>query len=59
MRVIDLLIHHPDGSYEPKRPITITTPNGSKVTLNPGTKFRRGIKIGGIDITEVLDMEVD
>ena len=58
MKVRDLLIHHPDGSYEPKQPIAITTPSG-KVTLNPGVRFQPGVKFMGVDIREVLDMEVD
>ncbi len=58
MRLRLLLIQHPDGSYEPKRQITINTPS-VKVTLNPGTRFRRGVKISGVDITEMLDIEVD
>lgn len=58
MKVRDLLIEHSDGSYEPKKPITITGPQG-KVMLNPETRFRPGVKFMGIDITEILDMEVD
>lgn len=58
MKVRDLLIHHPDGSYEPKQPITITR-QGGKATLNPGVRFQPGVKFMGVDITEVLDMEVD
>ena len=58
MRVRDLLIHYPDGSYEPKQPIAITTQSG-KVTLNPGVRFQPGVKFMGVDIREVLDMEVD
>ena len=33
-------------------------PNG-KVTLSPGVRFRSGVKFMGIDITEVLDEEID
>jgi len=58
MKVRDLLIHHPDGSYEPKRTIKITTPSG-EVTLSPGVRSRPGVKIMGFDITELLDMDVD
>ncbi|MCJ7613599.1 hypothetical protein MUO71_02375 [Candidatus Bathyarchaeota archaeon] len=58
MRVRDLLIHHPDGSYEPRQPITVTSQSG-KVSLSPGVRFQPGVKFMGVDITEVLDMEVD
>ncbi len=58
MKVRELCINHPDGSYEPKRQIIITTISG-KVTLNPGVRFRPGVKIMGMDIAELLDMEVN
>ena len=58
MKVRDLLIHHPDGRYEPKQTIKITTPGG-EITMNPGTKFQPGVKFMGVDITEMLDMDVD
>jgi len=58
MKVRDLLIEHTDGSYEPKQQVTITGPNG-KVTLSPSVRFRPGVKFMGIDITEVLDEEID
>lgn len=54
MKVRDKLIHHPDGSYEPKQTIKITTPSG-EVTLNPGVRFQPGVEFMGIDITKVLD----
>ena len=58
MKMRDMLIAHPDGSYEPKRSITIAKANG-RVTLNPGVRFRAGVKFMGIDITEILDQEID
>lgn len=57
MTVRDLIIHHLDGTYEPRQPIAITS-QGRKVTLSPGVRFRPGVRFNGVDITEVLDMEV-
>ncbi len=57
MKVRDLLTEHSDGSYEPKQNITISGPNG-KVSLNPGVRFRAGVKFMGIDIAEILDQEI-
>jgi len=58
MKVRELVIHHPDGSYEPKRTIIISSPNG-KITLHPGARLYPGGDFMGITNTELLDMEVD
>ena len=55
----DLLIQHPDGSWEPIQIITINLPSGEKITLHPGVKMQPGFKAMGTDIIEFLDMEVD
>ena len=57
MRIRDLLIEHSDGSYEPKKSITLSNPNG-RITLNPGMRFRPGVRFMGIDITEILDKDI-
>ncbi len=59
MIVRDLMIQHPDESWEPKQIITINLPSGEKITLRPGVKMKPGFMAMGVDITELLDMEVD
>ena len=59
MIVRDLMIQHPDESWEPKQIININLPSGDKITLRPGVKMKPGFMAMGVDITELLDMEVD
>ncbi len=57
MKVRDLFVQHPDGSYEPTQQITIQGPNG-KVALGPGVRLRAGVRFMGIDILEILDQDI-
>ena len=57
MKVRELCIAHPDGSYEPKQQITIKTPTAT-ITLNPGTKIQPNAEFSGIPFAQILDMEV-
>ena len=58
MKVRDIFIQHPDGSYEPTQQLTIQGPNGQKIALNPGVRFRPGVSFMGIDILEILDKDI-
>ena len=42
MIVRDLMIQHPDESWEPKEIIIINLPSGEKITLRPGVKMKPG-----------------
>lgn len=57
MKLRDKMVQHPNGSWEPREPITIKSPSG-EVRLSPGVRFKEGIVILGVDIKELLDMEI-
>ena len=57
MKAKDFFIQHPDGSYEPTRSLTINGPSG-RVTLGPGIRLKPGVRFMGIDITEILYMDI-
>ncbi len=58
MKLKDIIIQNPDGSYEVSKRIIIKSSMG-EITINPGIKMRPGgIKLSGLDITELLDKEI-
>ena len=57
MKLREIIIQNPDGSYEVSKKITIKSDKG-EISLNPGVKMRPGVKFMGVDITELLDQEV-
>jgi len=59
MLVRDLMNQHPDGAWEAKQIITINQPSGEKITLRPGIKMNPGFMAMGVDIIELLDIELD
>ena len=58
MKVRDIVKKLDDESYELQASVTITGPNG-QVSLSPGTKLRPGVKILGMDIEEILELDID
>jgi hypothetical protein len=54
MRIRDYFIQHPDGSWEPRQPVTIAI-GGSSISLAPGVRFRRGVLFMGIDIAKLCE----
>jgi len=59
MLVRDLMTQHPDGAWEAKQIITINHLAGEKITLRPGIKMNPGFMAMGIDIIDLLDIELD
>ena len=59
MLVRDLMTQHPDGAWEAKQIISINHPTGEKITLRPGIKMNPGFMAMGIDIINLLDIELD
>lgn len=57
MIVRDLMTEYPDGSWEAKQIIIINRPSG-KITLRPGIKMQPGFMAMGVDIIELLDMDI-
>jgi len=57
MKVNDLMIFHDDGSIEPSQKITIQEPSGT-VSFGPGVRFRKGVSFMGVDVFELLEMDV-
>ncbi|MFA5931848.1 MAG: hypothetical protein WC793_00505 [Candidatus Paceibacterota bacterium] len=46
----DIFITYPDGSIEPRQPISV-----SGVLFGPGVRFNRGVSFAGIDFTLFTD----
>ena len=59
MLVRDLMTQHPDGAWEAKQIITINHPTGETLTLRPGIKMNPGFMAMGVDIIDLLDIELD
>jgi len=59
MLVRDLMTQDADGGWEAKQIITINHPTGEKITLRPGIKMNPGFMAMGVDIIELLDIELD
>ena len=59
MLVRDLMTQDADGAWEAKQIITINHPTGEKITLRPGIKMNPGFMAMGIDIIDLLDIELD
>ncbi len=57
MRLRDYFLRHPDGSREPRQPVTITGANGSQITVNPGVRFSRGVLFNGYDIATLCEQD--
>ena len=58
MKIRNLFVHHPDGSWEPRQSVRIQTDQGS-IEMNPGTRFRRGILFMGLDVAKLCDEDAD
>ncbi len=54
MKIRDLFVHHPDGSWEPKAPTTINL-SKARMDVNPGTVFRPGALFGGVDVAQLCE----
>lgn len=59
MLVRDLMSQHPDGAWEAKQIISINHPTGAEITLRPGIKMNPGFMAMGVDIIDLLDIELD
>lgn len=57
MRLREYFLRHPDGSWEPRLPVTITGANGSQIVVNPGVRFTRGVLFNGYDIATLCDQD--
>lgn len=57
VKLRDKMIQHPDGMWEPKEPIRIST-DKVKVALNPGSKMSENAQIAGVPLSQLLDMEL-
>ena len=58
MKIRDLFVHHPDGSWEPKAPTTINMSRGV-MDVNPGTVFRPGTLFGGVDVALLCEEDAE
>ncbi|WP_028322688.1 hypothetical protein [Desulfatiglans anilini] len=46
---------NPDGSWTAVKNSDIVTKSGSFIRIAPGMSFRKGVRIWGLDVVEVLD----
>jgi hypothetical protein len=53
-KIRDYFVQHPDGSWEPRQPVTIQGPTG-QISLNPGVRFRRGVLFMGVDVAKLCE----
>ena len=52
MKMRDLFVHHPDGSWEPMTSTTIKM-STAVMDVHPGTVFRPGTLFGGVDVAQL------
>jgi len=58
MKMSDLFVRHPDGSWEPKAPSTIEL-STAVMDVNPGTVFRPGTLFGGVDVARLCKEDAE
>ena len=58
MKIKDIVIRNGDGSYEFTQNIEIRSPNGI-IKLGPGVRMMPGVKMFGVDIVEILEMNIN